>query len=133
MNETKKIISYLVQIELRYNDVPTPSLSENRSKVVTIGIYDSLEESIENGNEAIKCLSSFFEVHRDDQFTLKNRLGYPKLLVSNCWYPTKNIVYYARIIPLQFSELKEAIYEVFQAYERYMLYLENECKYDTDS
>lgn len=130
MTETVK---YIVQIELLYHDVPTPPFSEKRRQVVTIGIYDSLEESIENGNEAIKYLSNFFEVHRDDQFTLKNRLGYPKLLVSNCWYPTKNIVYYARITPLQFSELKEAIYEVFQAYERYMLYLENECKYDTDS
>lgn len=52
----------LLTIEFRYNDRPSgicPATS--CKKIITIGIFDSLEEAVRAGNETLKTLSSIFK------------------------------------------------------------------------
>lgn len=113
----------LLRIEFRYHDTPKhPDFSGFTSKTITIGIYDTLNEAIEAGNEAVKELAKSFEVREDDKFQLKFLFGCPKKLVSNTCYPTKGISYFAKIETLDFSDLSSTIAETFEAYERYSSY-----------
>lgn len=120
----------LVTIEFRYHDI---SLNENFSgstnKTITIGIFDTLEEAINKGNEAIEILAKSFEVRHDDKFMLKFLFGAPKRLVSNCCYSTRGIQYFARITPLYFDDLSDMINETFMTTDRYIKY-KKECETD---
>lgn len=109
----------LVTIELRYEDRPVnEDISRYTIYTITIGVYDTLNEAIQHGNEAINVLSKYFEVRSDDHFAKNALFGMPRRLVSNCCYPTQQISYFAKIIPLHFDDLEEAIIEAFAARER---------------
>jgi hypothetical protein len=46
-------IKELVTLEFRYNDKPASyHHSSYRSKIITIGIFDTLEEAVNQGNKA---------------------------------------------------------------------------------
>lgn len=111
----------LVTIEFRYTDKPnTEHDSGDRSKTVTIGIYDTLEEAIIEGNKTLGILAKTFEVRHDDKFGLHNSsFGTPKRLVTNTSYPTKNIQYFAQIIKLNICPIEFMINETFVARKRY--------------
>lgn len=72
--------------------------------------------------EAIELLSKYFEVRSDDHFFKNALFGMPNTLVSNCCYPTQQIAYFAKIIPLHFNDLEAAIKEAFAARERFRKY-----------
>ena len=112
----------LLTIEFRYHDDPAKSFSEYINKTITIGVYDTLEEAIEEGNEVLKVLAEHFEIRYDDYFKLHFLFGGPKRLVTNTCYPTKGIQYFASIAPLNFANLEETILETFNAFERYKIY-----------
>lgn len=116
----------LLQIEFRYHDNPKYEGScGSESKTITIGIYDTLEEAIEEGNKCVDILSKHFEVRSDDKFAMKFLFGQPCRLVSNCCYTTKGISYFAKIEKLKFDDLNETIDETFKAFERYKEYKNN--------
>lgn len=113
----------LLTIEFRYNDRPSvicPATS--CKKIITIGIFDSLEEAVRAGNETLKTLSKHFQVRDDDRFKVHGLFGNPDRIVTNTCYPTNGIVYFARITPLKFTCLSETIAETFRAHERYKQY-----------
>lgn len=113
----------LVTINFRYNDRPiNEHFSGATERTITIGIYDTLDEAIKYGNEAIKVLSKYFEVRPNDKFAKNYVFGKPNTLVSNCCYPTHGISYFAKITPLYFDDLTDTIQETFKAYERYKQY-----------
>ena len=113
----------LLTIEFRYNDKPkNVDCSEYKSKTITIGVYDTLEEAITEGNKALDVLSETFEVRADDKFKLHYLFGSPKRLVTNCCYSTSGIQYFARITKLKFDDLSETINETFKAVKRYKEY-----------
>lgn len=113
----------LVTIEFRYMDAPKGEHdSGNKNKTITVGIFDTLDEAIEKGNEAIKELSKHFQVRADDNFMPKFLFGFPKRLVTNTCYPTKGIQYFAKITKLEFDDLNDTITETFSAVERYKEY-----------
>lgn len=116
----------LLTIEFRYHDQPDTIDSTYRNKTITIGIFDTLEEAIEEGNKALEILSKHFQVRSDDHFCLHFLFGTPCRLVTNCCYPTNGIQYFAKITPLKFDNLSNIIKETFDAYERYKLYKEEE-------
>lgn len=117
----------LLTVEFRYLDEPKyRSSSEYISKIITIGIYDSLEEAIEKGNETLKNLSKYFEVRDDDKFKLHHLFGSPKRMVTNCCYPTKNIQYFAKITTLKYDDLIETVEETFKACTRHVEYRKRE-------
>lgn len=110
----------LVTIEFRYHDEPTWSQdSGNRAKRVLIGVFDSIEEAVERGNEAIKILSEYFEVRDDDCFEIHGPVGYPLRLVSNCCYPTNGVRYFATISPIEVDGLPDVVAEIFEAEKKY--------------
>lgn len=125
MNKENKIKEpkRLVTIELRYEDRPVnEDVGGYTTRTITIGIYDTLDEAIEQGNKAIELLSKYFEVRSDDYFVKNALFGMPRTLVSNCCYQTQQIEYFAKITPLHFDDLEAAIKEAFAARERYKKY-----------
>lgn len=113
----------LLTIEFRYHDRPiSDAFSGHTDKTITIGIYDTLEEAIAEGNKCIDILSKHFQVRSDDKFAMKFLFGQPCRLVTNCCYPTKGIEYFAKITQLKFDDLAETINETFEAFERYKNY-----------
>lgn len=113
----------LLTIEFRYSDRPIGSCpATSCSKTITIGIFDTLEEAVKAGNEALKILSEHFQVRAEDRFKVNGLFGLPDRLVSNCCYQTKGIAYFAKITPLKFDNLSETIKEAFRASDRYKQY-----------
>lgn len=110
----------LVTIEFRYHDAPKSEHdSECKIKRITIGIYDTLEEAIDVGNNILGILSETFEVRPEDRFKKVHLFGSPQRLVTNCCYPTKGVQYFAKITQLKFDHLKETVAETFEAFKRY--------------
>lgn len=126
MDMTKELLT----VEFRYHDAPKGEYdSEYKSKTITIGVFDTLEEAITEGNKILNTLSKSFEVRSDDEFKLKHLYGAPKRLVTNVSYPTKGIQYFAKIVKLKFDSVDHTVEETFKAWERYRQYkrsLEND-------
>lgn len=117
----------LLTIEFRYHDRPEDITNRVcHNKTITIGIFDTLEEAIKEGNKTLEILSMYFQVRPDDKFQLHYLFGNPQRLVTNCCYPTNGIEYFAKITPLKFDDLLNTIKETFDAYERYKLSKEEE-------
>lgn len=54
----------LVTIEFRYHDKPKGEHDSNyKSKTITIGVFDTIEEAIIEGNKALELLESKFKLH----------------------------------------------------------------------
>ena len=110
----------LLTIEFRYHDKPkNEAFSGHTDKTITIGIFDTLEEAIAEGNKCMDVIAKTFEVRSDDKFMLKYLFGNPNRLATNCCYPTKGIQYFAKITQLKYDDLQETIDETFKAFERY--------------
>lgn len=112
----------LLTIKFCYHDEPNSIGNVYREKEITIGIFDTLEEAIEEGNRILEILQKYFEVRPDDRFSKNFLFGNPCRLVSNTCYQTKGISYFAKIEPLKFDDLLKTIGETFEAAERYMAY-----------
>ena len=111
----------LVTIEFRYHDKPKGECgTEYRTKRITIGIFDTMEEAVIEGNKAISVLSEKFQVRNN--FKIKGLFGNPDRLVTNTCYPTKRIEYFAKITKLEYSDLNDTINETFEAFKRYEEY-----------
>lgn len=100
----------LVAIEFRYS-INKEEEKEHRTRKITIGVYDSLEEAINKGNEALDYLSQHFEIR--DKFKKIHLFGNPKKLVTNTSYPTKGIQFFATITTLNFDSLDVTTNEIF--------------------
>lgn len=113
----------LLTIEFRYHDRPEWSHDSGyRTKTITIGVFDTLKEAVDEGNRKLKSLSEHFEVRADDVFKENGLFGFPQRLVSNSCYTTKGVSYFARITSLEFDDLSDTIAETFRAYDRYKQY-----------
>lgn len=116
----------LVYIEFDYLDKPRDDDSgEIYTKTVIIGIYDSFEEAVENGNKALALLKARgFDLRENDKFVNSSESN--KRLVSNCCYPTNRIKYFAHIKQMDSSNLSEVINNMCESYKRWKEYKENE-------
>lgn len=113
----------LLTIEFRYIDEPmSEDFSGYKKKTITVGIFDTLEEAIIEGNKVLEVLGKTFEVREEDKFKLKCLFGSPNRLATNTCYPTKGVQYFANITPLKFDDLGDTIAETFRALERYKSY-----------
>ena len=118
----------LLTIEFRYNDKkPENDDYSCISKTITIGIYDTLNEAVKEGNKTIGILSKHFEVRRDDKFKVSGLFGMPDRLVTNCCYTTKGVSFFAEITSLNFDDLETTINEAFVSSDRYKTFIQ---KYD---
>ncbi len=111
---------YLIKVEFIYNKFHEDErISGYASKTVTIGTVDTLDEAIKLGNESLDVLSGRFEVRADDKFQKNFLWGSPKLLVTNCSYPTNGVQYFAKITPLKFEDLSDVIQETLTSSKKY--------------
>ena len=116
----------LLKIEFRYQDEPDSIGSTHKTKTITIGIYDTLEEAVKEGNKCLEVLKEYFEVRGDDKFEVVGLFGDPTRLVTNCCYSTKGIQYFASIVKQDYTSLSEFIKETFEARKRYEAYRRGE-------
>lgn len=106
----------LLTVEFRYTDA-IGERPAHETKTVTVGIYDTLEEAVVEGNKLIGVLSHWFEVRADDRFEVNSVIG-PKRLVTNTCYH-KGVQYFAKITALHFDNMETVIDGAFSAASRY--------------
>jgi hypothetical protein len=115
----------LVTIEFRYHDAPKSEHdSEYKSKEITIGIFDTLEEAIVEGNKALEVFEKRFKLNtawnKKDRFSKNGGcFGYPQRLVSPLGYLQTPFDFYAKITKLTYGDVDETISEALEAIERY--------------
>jgi hypothetical protein len=94
---------YLLQIEFRYHAIPksnSPYASDCYNKKIAIGIYDSVEDAIKEGNKALEVLKEKFK--------------------SNECFSKNGGEFFAEIETLHFEDLASAMEDVFNANERWL-------------
>ena len=131
-NKINTMTKELVTIEFRYRDKPKGDWdSSHTSKTITIGIYDTLDEAIIEGNKVLELLESKFELHtfpdgrkaKKERFGKNNGcLGYPNKLVTDMAYLRTPFNFFAKIEQLKYNDVEETITEVLEAGKRYKEY-----------
>jgi hypothetical protein len=127
---------YLVTIEFRYSDVPKfENGGTSNSKTTTIGVYDSIDEAIEKGNEALEKLESKFAIHtfpngrkaKKERFSKNGGcFGTANTLVTNLAYLQTPFEFYAKITTLKHLDLEETLFNLIEARNRYVSFRRKE-------
>lgn len=118
----------LLTIEFRYNDIPKGDYdSEHKSKTITIGVYDTLDEAIIAGNKCLELFEEYFKLNphwnRKRRFGKNNGcFGHPNKLVTALGYLQTPFEFYAEIETLKYEDLQLTILEVLEAGKRYKEY-----------
>ena len=112
---------YIVQIEFRYKAMPkshSPYASDCCNKKITIGIYDSIDEAIKQGNKSLDVLKAKFRVN--DCFSKNGGIfGTANKLVCN-FYNRNKPQFFAEIKTLHFDDLASVMEDVFKANEKWL-------------
>lgn len=104
-NITKMITKQLLRIEFRWNE------HEYKSKRITIGVYDTIEEAVTAGNNLLASLNNEFEIRADDKFSVKGKWGIPTRLVTNVCYKD-HVKFFAKIEQLNYIDIFDEIKEI---------------------
>ena len=118
----------LVTIEFRYRDIPKGEYdSEHKSKTITIGVFDTLEEAIAEGNKAMEVFEKHFKLNphynKKERFSTNGGcFGYPKRLITALGYLQSPFEFYAKIEKLTYGDVDQTIIEVLEAGKRYVEY-----------
>jgi len=103
-----------VYIDFRYTAKPKQGDCTYSEKRFLVGLYDTLEEAVAAGNEAVAMLAERFEVRDSNKFEVKGLFGLPQRLVSNACYTTKSIQYFANIEAVYVDDLKGVLKIIFE-------------------
>jgi len=118
----------LVTIEFRYRDKPiSEAFSGHETKTITIGVFDTLDEAIVEGNKALEVFEKHFKLNT--AWNIKDRFsknggcfGAAKRLITPLAYLQTPFDFYAKIEKLAYSDVEETILEVLEANKRYKEY-----------
>lgn len=116
---------HLVTIQFSYMDKPyNEHFSGNTSKTITIGVFETIDEAIEQGNKALEVLEANFDLN--DAWNKKNRFSktggpynWPKILVTNLAYLKTPFEFYAKITKLEHVDVQVTVDEVLKAIKRF--------------
>lgn len=112
---------YIVEIEFRYKAIPkndSPYASDSYNRKITIGIYDSLDEAIKQGNKSLDVLKSKFSFN--DSFSKHGGIfGAPNKLVCN-FHDRNKPQFFATIETLHFDDIASVMEDVFNANEKWL-------------
>lgn len=112
---------YIVKIEFRYKAIPKSDsfyASDCCNKEITIGIYNSLDEAIKQGNKSLEVLKTKFRFN--DCFSKYGGIfGKPNKLVCNFEHRNKP-QFFAKIETLHFDGLASVMEDVFNANEKWL-------------
>ena len=122
---------YLVTVKLVYNDAPKNDfLSGITKKTITIGVYDTQNDAITNGNKALEAFEKRFPLN--PHWNVKERfsknggpIGEPKYFITNTAWITTPFALSANITVLNYQDVEETINNVLDAQKRYKEYKEN--------
>ncbi len=121
---------YLVNIEFRYKGVDYSGKS-NKSTVLTIGIFNDVEEAILKGNDLLIDLESKYKMHvypsgataKKERFSLNGGcFGSRNFLISNLAYLRTPFEFYAKITELKINPLQDVLSSInkdIRAYNDY--------------
>lgn len=118
----------LLTIEFRYHDAPkSESDSGYKTKTITIGVFDTFEEAIVEGNKAMEVFEKYFKVNtywnKKDRFSKNGGcFGTPNRLITPLAYLQTPFDFYAKIEQLKYNDVDETIIEVLDAVKRYKEY-----------
>lgn len=106
--------------------------SGHKSKTITIGVFDTLDEAIVHGNKAMEVFEGYFKLNSN--YNKKERFsknggcfGYPHRLITALAYLQTPFEFYAKITQLKYDDLDKTIREVVEAGKKYKEYeLKNE-------
>ena len=118
----------LLTIEFRYHDKPkNEAFSGHETKTITIGVFDTLEEAIVEGNKAMEVFEKHFKLNtawnQKERFSKNGGcFGYPKRLITALAYLQTPFEFYAKIEQLKYNDVEQTISEVLEANERYKEY-----------
>ena len=113
---------FLVTMEYRYKDAPDWSDSTYREKVDTIGVFNNIQEAIEEGNKVLIELEKHFEINPN--YNRKDRLSKNNRLISNLAYLVTPFTFFLKVEKLKYNDCKDSIKEVLQSIENYKKYKE---------
>ncbi len=130
----------LVTIEFRYHDKPkNEDFSGSETKTITIGVFDTLEEAIIEGNKALEVFEKHFQIHKfpngseakKDRFGKNNGcFGSATRLISPLAYLKTPFDFYAKITKLTYADVEQTILDVLDATKRYREYKISEQEQD---
>lgn len=125
---------HLVTIEFRYNDVSKDSSeTQHKFKTLTIGVFDTVDDAITEGNKALEVFEKHFKLNphwnRKERFS-KNGGAFGSMhnLISDSAYLTTPFTFYAKITKLNYYDVESTILEVVEATKRYRAYKHSEDK-----
>lgn len=115
---------YLTTIEFRYTDAPKGSDDTKYiNKVVTLGVFDSLQAAQQKGNEVLTVLEANFKLNPHYSGKIE-RLGqgrYLQDLIARGYILTP-FDFYLKITPLKYEDLESVIIEATEGCKRYREY-----------
>lgn len=126
----------LVTIEFRYHDKPKyDEHSGSETKTITIGVFDTFEEAIIEGNKALEVFEKHFKLNtawnKKDRFGKNNGcFGTATRLITDLAYLQTPFNFFAKIQKLAYSDVEQTIFEVLDATERYREYKISEKEQD---
>lgn len=118
----------LVTIEFRYNDIPKGEYDSGYiSKTITIGVFDTFEEAIIEGNKALEIFEKHFKLNihwnKKERFSKNGGcFGSSKRLITNLAYLVTPFEFYAKIETLKYDDVEQTILEVMEAAKNYENY-----------
>lgn len=122
---------YLVRLELRYNDSPNDIGSTHRNNVITLGVFDHVEEAYNCGNEALEELEKHYSLNKNwnrrERFSKNGgAFGSAKHLITDLAYLVTPFSFFMSIETLKHTPIMEAIKAAREACARYKHYRESE-------
>lgn len=119
----------LVIIEFRYHDKPKYDRdSGSATKKITVGVFDTLDEAIVEGNKALEVFEKHFQIHKfpngseakKDRFGKNNGcFGSANRLITPLAYLRCPFDFYAKIEKLTYGDVEQTILDVLDATKRY--------------
>lgn len=107
---------YMVSIEFQYTTPEEEDESEyachDFNKIVTIGVYDTMEEAIKNGNGIFPKLEFMFPLN--PHYNKRERFSIYHTLISNIGYIRTPFSFFAKITPLDISDMEDTISDIMK-------------------
>lgn len=122
------MIKELVTIEFRYRDKPKGEWdSVHQNKTITIGVFDTLEEAIVEGNKALEIFEKHFKLNtawnKKERFSKNGGcFGTANRLITDLAYLQTPFSFFAKIEKLTYADVEETILGVLEANKRYKDY-----------
>lgn len=119
---------FLLTIEFRYVDIP----DEDRSKTITIGVFDDFDDACIEGNKLMAKFESRFPMHvfpdskgvaKKERFSKNGcAFGSPKDLITDSAYLKTPFRFYAQIKTLKMDDIDDTVDSIVNSIKKYRKY-----------